>query len=113
MDDRARALREALEKSRGGRPRWRCPSGLRSEVVSYARERQALGEGIGSIAQALGLSESCLSRWLRACGGGFRAVRVSQPEAESSSGGLVLVTPRGFRLEGLTARLALRFLQEL
>ena len=113
MDDRSKALREALEQNRQGQARWRCPAGLRSEVVAYAEERRGAGEGIRPIAAELGLSESCLSRWLRVGQGGFRSVRVPPPRPEPTPEGLVLVTPRGFRLEGLTAPLALRFLQEL
>lgn len=112
MDDRCRCLREAIERSRAGKSRWRCPQGLRSEVVALARERRAAGEGLARIARDLGLSESGLSRWLRPSGDtGFREVRLG-PES-SSSGDLVLVTPRGFRLEGLSEGLALRLLREL
>ena len=111
MDDRCRSLREAIERSRAGKSRWRCPQGLRSEVVAFTRERQAQGEGLAKIARAVGLSESGLSRRLRAAGGGFREVRI-RPDLVSGSD-LVLVTPRGFRLEGLSEDLALRLLREL
>ncbi len=111
MDDRCKSLREALERSRAGKSRWRCPQSLRSEVIAFAREQQAAGESVSKIAHDVGLSESGLSRWLRQAEGGFREVRVraeSRPSAD-----LVLVTPRGFRLEGLDAGLALRLLREL
>jgi len=111
MDDRYRSLREAIERSRSGKTCWQCPQGLRSEVVALARKRQAGGEGVGRIARELGLSESGLSRWLRSADGGFREVRI-RPES-SPAGDLALVTPRGFRLEGLSETLALRLLQEL
>ncbi len=113
MDERAASFREAVDRSKDGQTRWRCPESLRSEIVSYARERQTLGDGIGSIAADVGLSESCLGRWLRAPSGGFRRVRISQPTTESASGDLVLVTPRGFRVEGLSLPSALRLLLEL
>lgn len=112
MDDRSRSLREAIERSRAGKSRWRCPQGLRSEIVALARERRSSGEGLARIARDLGLSESGLSRWLRLSANvGFREVRL-RPEP-SASGNLVLVTPRGFRLEGLSESLALRLLREL
>lgn len=111
MDDRGRSLRESLENSRAGKNRWRCPQDLRSEVVGYARDRRAEGDGVSKIAGDLGLSESGLSRWLRPAQSGFREVRI-RPES-SSPAGLVLVTPRGFRLEGLSASVALRLLREL
>ncbi len=111
MDDRCKSLREAIERSRAGKIRWRCPPGLRSEVVAFTRERQAAGEGVGKIARDVGLSESGLSRWLRLAEGGFRQVRIGAESA--SNGDLVLVTPRGFRLEGLSEGLAVRLLREL
>jgi len=111
MDDRCRSLRDAIAQSRVGTRRWQCPPGLRSEAVALARERQTSGEGVGRIAKDLGLSESGLSRWLRSAESGFREVRI-RPEP-SSTAGLVLVTPRGFRLEGLSEALAVRLLREL
>lgn len=111
MDDRCRLLREALGRRRSGKGRWRCPPGLRSEVVAYASDRRAEGESVARIAVELGLSEGGLRRWLRSGEGGFREVRIAADP--SSSVGLVLVTPRGFRLEGLSEALALRFLREL
>ncbi len=111
MDDRSKSLREAIERSRAGKSRWRCPQGLRSEVVAFTRERQTAGEGVAKVARDVGLSESGLSRWLRLADGGFREVRI-RPESPAS-GDLVLVTPRGFRLEGLNEDLALRLLREL
>lgn len=77
--------RSAGTKS-GWRSRWRCPQGLRSEVVAFARERQAAGDGLKRIASDLGLSESGLSRWLRpATDGRFREVRL-RPEPPTSEG---------------------------
>lgn len=112
MDDRGKLLREAIERSREGQVRWRCPAGLRSEVLSYARERQASGDGIGRIAADLGVSESGLSYWLRSAASRFRAVRIASG-AVAASKSLVLVTPRGYRLEGLDGTLALELLREL
>ena len=118
MDDQCRILREAIERVRAGRLRWRCPPGLRSEVVAFARERHSRGVSVAKIARDLDLSVNGLSRWLRSVDKelesaqrGFREVRI-QPEP-SSAGVLVLVTPRGFRLEGLSENQALRMLREL
>ena len=111
MDDRCRSLRKAIAQDRAGKKRWQCPPGLRAEAVALARERQARGEGVERIAKDLGLSESGLSRWLRSAEGRFREVRI-RPEPLATEA-LVLVTPRGFRLEGLSEALALRLLREL
>ena len=110
MDDRGMELRAALEQIRVGRTRWRCPAGLRSEVVGYVGERRSKGERIGRIAWDLGLSEPTLIRWGQAASGRFREVQVADPAMTSSV--LCLVTPRGYRLEGLTERQAIRILRE-
>ncbi len=112
MQDRTHALREALEKSRGGQKRWSCPEGLRSEVVSYAQSRRASGAGVRLIAEELGLSLSGLSRWLKKAVQ-FRSVRVARAVPVPVSAELVLVTPHGFRLEGLSTSQALDLLREL
>ena len=111
MDDRGESLREALAESRIGKSRWRCPVGLRAEAIEYAKDRRSRGDGVAKIAGELGVSESGLLRWLRSTGAGFREVRI-RPES-SSAAGLVLVTPRGYRLEGLSESLAVRLLREL
>lgn len=111
MDDRVVALREALSEIRAGRVRWRCPGPLRSEVIGYVCERRSEGSGLAGLAAELGLSESTLQRWLQKATAGFRKVRVVSPPA--STEGLSLVTPRGYRLEGLTASEALQILRNL
>ena len=111
MDDRGKSLRKALAESRLGKSRWRCPLDLRAKVIDYAKARRSHGDGVAKIAVDLGLSESGLSRWLRFRQEGFREVRI---RAESpTAADLALVTPRGYRLEGLSESLALRLLREL
>ena len=76
MDDRGESLREALAESRMGKSRWRCPLGLRSEVIDYAKDRRSHGDGVAKIAVELGVSESGLLRWLRSTKADFREVRI-------------------------------------
>lgn len=113
MHEQTQTLRESLEQSRVGQGRWRCPDDLRSKVVAYAKRRRASGLAVRRIAQELGLGESCLTRWLRPKRAGFRPVRVTAASAKPEVRDLVLVTPQGFRLEGLTTSQALRLLREL
>jgi hypothetical protein len=91
--------------------RWRCPSGLRSRIVSYARVCREQGEPVGDISGRLGLVESTLARWLRAerkeIEAGFRSVSIVA--ADECSHGLTgaslrLITPRGYSVEGLDAQ---------
>jgi len=72
MQDRRKALRKALERSRGGQKRWRCPEELRSEVVSYAQSRRASGTGVRLIAVELARIAHTIAK--SACQFGF-AVR--------------------------------------
>lgn len=117
MDERSQELRRAVERSRGGRSRWQCPRGLRSEVVELVACRREAGVPLAEVAADLGLSESSLLRWIAAerAGAGdtgrLREIRVAKPGPGSA--GLSLVTPRGYRVEGLDAESALRLLREL
>ena len=115
MEDRLEALRLALEKSREGQSRWRCPASLREEIIAYAREQ--IGQKSQSryvVARELGLSPSGLSRWLHPSqtrAGSFHAVSVI---AEGSvEPYLTLVTPRGYRIEGLSVASAGALLRQL
>jgi hypothetical protein len=99
---------------RGGGKRWRAPTGLRDEIVVWARKRRAEGLVVGSIASAIGLSETTLSKWLSPGGGPgeLRPVRVSADVASGRTS-LVVVTPEGYRLEGLSVDEAVDVLRRL
>jgi len=117
MEERTQELRLALERSRAGRSRWQCPRGLRSEVVELVASRREGGEGLATVAADLGLSDSSLSRWIAAersgsgANGRLREIRVAEPGPRPV--GLSLVTPRGYRVEGLDTDSVLRLLREL
>ena len=115
MEDRTEALRLALEKSREGQSRWRCPASLREEVMAYAREQiEQKSQPRYVVARELGLSDSGLSRWLRpsqTSAGSFRAVSVIADR--SGEPDLTLVTPRGYRIEGLSVASAAALLRQL
>lgn len=103
---------ELVEELRG-RPgkRWRCPTDLRSRVISYSRVCRERGETLGDIAARLGLVQSTLARWLRAdrkeLAAGFRSVSIVPVGDEAvgvAEGHLRLVTPRGYCVDGLDAQ---------
>lgn len=104
-------LREEITESRAGQSRWRCPKPLRDRVVERARERKRQGVPLRQTAKALGLSESGLLKWVRVAEGRIRRVRVVEPPARSTE--LALVTPSGYRLEGLDAATAAEVLRRL
>ena len=104
-------LREAITKSRVGQTRWRCPAQLREEIIGFTQERRQEGVSVMRVAKELGMSESGLSRWLPKRSGQLRPVRIA--ETPSSNDQLVLITPGGYRLEGLNSRSAADVLRRL
>jgi len=98
-------------ESRPGK-RWRCPAGLRSRIVSYAKVCRERGEPLLDISNRLGLVESTLARWLRVdrkeLAAGFRSVSIVASEEHHqpgiNSGPLRLTTPAGYQIEGLDAQ---------
>jgi len=118
MQARTEELRQAIEQQRSAarNGRWRCAPSVRQEVVAHARFLQECGESVGSVASGLGVSESALSRWLSEAEGqsGFRQAKVVAAPAVMDEGGvLVLVTPGGYRVEGLGLRSIAALLREL
>jgi len=103
--------------------KWQCPAKLRLRIVLYAVQRREAGETLADIAVRLGLVESTLGRWLRRerteeTATGFRSVAIvpaaaapgrSRVEAKE----LTLVTPGGYRVEGLDAESAAYLLRVL
>jgi hypothetical protein len=76
---------------------------MRSMAVALAQERSE--EPLGRVAADLGVSAVSLQRWLeQGEPARFRPVEV-EPEVPASprGRGLVLITPRGYRVEGLEA----------
>ena len=88
--------------------RARCPAELRSKLLSFARVCREQGEPVRDIAERLGLTESSLTRWLRAerkeFAAGFRSVAIVPSEhaaPETPDEPLRLLTPHGYCVEGL------------
>jgi lambda repressor-like predicted transcriptional regulator len=78
---------------------------LRAEVVTLARAGRAAGRSLSSLARAVGLSVPTLTGWLRRpAPGRLRRVTVApspSPAIVAPARRLVLITPQGFRVEGL------------
>lgn len=93
------------------------PASVRSEIVALARPLLAQGETANSVASDIGLAGSTVRSWLKSAavtGPAFVPVVVAEPDpgfaaapspppAPPTPGptGLTLISPRGFRLEGL------------
>jgi len=116
MDDRVRRLRSRLEAcSRGRAPRGvRYPAELRTEVVELAREAPGAGMRAGALAKQLGLPPGTITRWSRHVPRRrVRRIRIARPlpAVIAAPAAPVLVTPQGWRIEGLDVATLLRVLQ--
>ena len=111
MTMNSRQLRDEITQSRVGQDRWRCPSALRKKIVEFADQGRRDGVSVARLADQVGLSASGLRRWLEKSPGILRPVRLQ--EAGPVAPSLVLITPGGYRLEGLDASSAVDVLRRL
>lgn len=102
MDEEFEVLRRQLARCRGGSSGrgTRYPRRLRTKVAQVAREALAGGSPLSETSRRLGVAAGSVERWLaeeplRA----FRPVEVAA--TASRRWGLTLVSPSGYRIEGL------------
>ena len=106
MEARIERYRRAVERTLGGRPGRGARYGedLRQEAVLLARAGMLAGKSLRSVAGELGVGCATLGRWLEGERSVLRPVEIQGAEREEEPGqssSLVLVTPSGWRLEGL------------
>lgn len=108
MEARVERFRKHAEKYFGGRPGRgaRYPEDLQQEAVFLARAGMLDGKSLGSMARELGVGAMTLSSWLEKIGVSepLRPVEIQREQNEERSGrafALALVTPSGWRIEGL------------
>lgn len=82
-------------------------------AVDYTKDEVAGGSSFNRCVKTLGLAEATLTRWMEAAGGHFRPVRMHKENSSIQNGSVTLVTPEGYRLEGLSIRDAVNLLQSL
>jgi len=109
MAPEVHTLQAVIRSHRRGRePRAvRYPLELRARVAALARARQAAGGSLPALGRQLGIPVVTLKRWLQASAPSpaFRRIDLAarKPgEVENGEAPLVLVTPAGYRVEGLT-----------
>ena len=121
--DRAEEFRSAATAANRGRQRqgWRFTPELKALAIEHCRERREVGRSYAEISEDLGIAPPTLSRWLeeatprREPSGSFRPVelvkfdeavapapRPKPAPPQVSSSPLSVVTPGGFRIEGLS-----------
>ena len=106
MDGSMRQLRSTVRRlAHGKHPNAvRYPTSLRQAVVALARARLGQGQSLARVARGVGVSFPTLATWLaRPAQSDLRPVTLApapDPEPTPPSR-IVLVTPQGFRVEGL------------
>lgn len=106
MDDRLAKLQLRIRALHRGQAasQIRYPEDLRADIIAAARAARAAGRSIYSLARDLGVSAPTLIEWLRRpTPGRLRQVTVGPAPVKTTASkpSPVLVTPHGFRIEGL------------
>jgi transposase-like protein len=102
MDARVKRFRAEAARHGAGRVGRRYPEELKAIAVALAEERRA--EPLGRVASQLGISKVSLQRWIeQGEPARFRPVEVEMESGRAPARGLILITPRGYRVEGLEA----------
>ena len=107
MDAAIRQLRTTARQLARGKHRSsiRYPAPFRDAVVTVARTRVGHGRSLAQMARDVGVSFPTLAAWLeRPERPSLRAVAVVAPDLDPPTerrGPVVLITPHGFRVEGL------------
>ena len=110
MESDIRKLRAALARRESGRGRRFSPE-LRRQISSVARRLRSEGTSWNGIGAALGLPMATVRRLSDSDAPGFTPVEIVGGAA--TAGGLVVVTPGGFRVEGLDAASAVMLIRRL
>ncbi len=111
----AREICRELEGLERGKT-TRIPHATRERVLAYVRQERSRGQSWVAIARELGLSSSGLQRWWKADAGSSRLRRVRLVAAAPSaapSGAVAVVSPGGYRIEGLSLDQAMSILVRL
>ncbi len=109
MDEKARSFRKAVEshqRQRAGKA-IRYGDELRRGAVEFARLARAEGVSLLQCSRLLGVGYKSLHRWMQTTKPGVTATSLRPvelaigAEVTGDADRLVLVTPGGFRIEGL------------
>ena len=111
MDNEAAVLRRELSRVEKGRGK-RYPRDLRERVVAWARGRQEAGASWESIKRELGQKFDTVRRWCAAVAKS-RALVPVRVVATRSQRTVSVVSPSGYRVDGLALSEAAALLREL
>ncbi len=120
-DQELRELRRELATIERGRGRY-YPPALRARITRWARRRLAGGDSVNAVARDVALHPTTLAGWLGAPGPApatstalvpVEVVAAPARVTPMTQAPVVLVSPSGYRVEGLTLDDALRALTRL
>lgn len=118
MPESLEGLRALIEANRPRCKRDGYPPEVRVRVLAYSRSRRAAGQSLAEVAAALGVSRNTLASWTARPLASDRTlvpVVITPPShrSEPASAGLSVVSPRGYRVEGLDLAGAAALLERL
>jgi transposase-like protein len=116
MDEKIESFREQVLQWRGTRKKGAKPytAEVKATALQLAKHLQSKGSAMDVVAKRLGIAAATLYCWRGATAPRKMVrVKVARAEPEASGPHVQLVSPRGYRIEGLPARLAIAMLQEL
>jgi len=101
MDDAVQRFRRQAGRELGDRQgaERRYSDGLRQQAVAYWRVRERAGDGVRTVATALGIAPVSLRRWAQ--DPRFRPVRVIADAAPMPARLVVIIDATGMRVEGV------------
>ena len=108
MEKKLEEFRKASERARAAGGRARYSQEMRSFAIGFAKERIGRGGTISSSAKELQVAEATLNRWLKNSGS-FKEVHIQPPMGNA----VTIVTPSGYRLEGLDIESAASILRAI
>ena len=86
------------------------PPELKARATAWIAEQRAEGRTVAALAAELGVAAGTILRWSR---GSVRAIVPVHVVPDETSPAVAVVSPSGFRIEGLSLADAVRALREL
>ena len=113
MDDAVHRFRRQAAREIGIREgaERRYSLGLRERAVAYWRTREAAGDGVRTVAAALGIAPVSLRRWARDAR--FRPVHVVEAVAPVDGRLVLVIDAAGVRVEGVDVETAAQLIARL
>jgi hypothetical protein len=113
MDDAVHRFRRQVGRELGDREgaERRYSVGLRQQAVAYWQAREAAGDGLRTVATALGIAPVSLRRWAQDAR--FRPVRLLEADAPVPPRLVVVVDATGVRVEGVDLETAAQLIARL